>query len=135
MADDEEAIIKTYTRYFTAFQRLDPRAIVAYYHAPRMLVSASGVAVMAGADEVEARFGQLMQELKARGYGRSELSELQVQRLDDRIAVVSISGARYRTDGSHLESLGATYTMRKTNAGWQIVVTMLHDPSSVPGQE
>jgi ketosteroid isomerase-like protein len=133
MTDDKEAITRTYTAYFQAFQTLNPQAVLPYYHVPSMLLSPQGVTIMATATEVEALFSQIIEGLKARNYARSELTDLRVQQLSDSIAMLSISGVRYTTDGEQLERLGVTYTLRKTDASWQIVLTTIHDPDSIIG--
>jgi hypothetical protein len=41
---------------------------------------------------------------------------------------------RYNTDGQELERLGETYTLRRTEDGWKIVVAMMHNPEAVLGR-
>jgi hypothetical protein len=83
---------------------------------------------MATAAEVAALFTHVMAGLKARGYARSELTDLHVQQMSEHIAFLSVSRVRYKTDGQELERLGETYTFCKTADGWKIVAATMHDP-------
>jgi ketosteroid isomerase-like protein len=131
VARDEAAITQTFTSYVQAFQTLNPQAMVPYCEAPCMLISSQGTLVMATPAEIEALFIGLIEGLKARSYGRSELTDLHVKQMSDHIAFVSVSRVRYRTDGQELERLGETYTFRKTADGWKIVAAAMHDPDTI----
>ena len=86
---------------------------------------------MSNATEVESWLDKMMDGLKARGYARSELTDVEAIPLSGTIVSVSVSRARYKTDGSQLERLGETYTFRKTDSGWKIVAAMMHDPDVI----
>lgn len=131
MARHEEAITRTFTKYAQAFQTLDPKAVLPYCHVPCMLIAPQGALVMATPAEVEALFAQMARGLKARGYARSELTDLRVRQVSETIAFVSVGRVRYKTDGQELERLGETYTFRKTGDEWRIVVATVHDPDSL----
>ena len=131
MAQDEAAITQTFTDYVQTFQTLDPRATLSYCHVPCIFNSPQGVRVMATAAEVEALFTAVMESLKASSYARSELKGLHVKQMSKNTALVSVSRVRYKTDGQELEQLGETYTLRKTDDSWKIVVAMIHDPDTI----
>jgi hypothetical protein len=80
--------------------------------------------------EIEILVGRMMENLKARGYGWSELTDLQVSQMSDTIALVSVSRVRYKTDKQELERLGETYTFRKSDGAWKIAVATNHDADS-----
>jgi ketosteroid isomerase-like protein len=46
------------------------------------------------------------------------------------LAFVSVRRVRYKIDGQELELLGESYTFRKTDDGWKIVVATIRDPDS-----
>jgi ketosteroid isomerase-like protein len=131
MAREEDAITQTFTNYIQTFQTLDPRATLPYFHVPCMFIPPQGVRVLETAADVEALLTEIMQGLKARGYARSQLMELHVKGMSGNTALVSVSRARYATDGRELERLGETYTLRRTERGWKIAVAMIHDPDTV----
>jgi hypothetical protein len=131
MAREEEAITRTFTDYIETFQKLDPHVTLPYFHVPCMFISPQGVRALATAADVEALLTQVMEGLRARGYARSELSERHVKQMGDNIALVSVGRVRYATDGRELERFGETYTVRNTEAGWKIVVAMIHDADCV----
>jgi ketosteroid isomerase-like protein len=131
MASDGDAIARTYASYFEAFQRLDPEAILPYYHTPFMVLAPSGVMAVAGQAEARGLFGEMMKGLGERGYARSEWTSLGVHPLSESTAMVSAGVVRYKADESVLERFGATYTLRRTDAGWKIVVLAIHDADTV----
>lgn len=129
MASDKDIITQTFADYVQAFQTLDPRSVFSYCHIPCMFIAPQGVLVMASPGEIEAFFGRVMEGLKARGYGRSELTDLQVKQMSRDVALVSVGRVRHTTSGEELERLGDTF--RKTDDGWKIVAAMIHDPGAV----
>jgi ketosteroid isomerase-like protein len=131
MAREEEAITQTFTNYTQAFQTLDPRAALPYFHLPCMFMPSQGVRVLTTAADVEALLTQVMEGLKARSYTRSELVNLNVKQMSANSALVSVSRVRHATDGRELERLGETYTLRRTEDGWKIAVAMIHDPDAI----
>ena len=131
MAQDAEGIAKTFQNYVQAFQSLQPNAAAEYCQSPCLFISADGVLLMANRKELKAFVGQLTMSLKARGFARSEIIEMRVNQMSGRIALVSVRKVRYRTDGSELEQLGETYTMRKVDGDWKIVAAMVHDPAAI----
>ena len=131
MASDKDLITQTFADYVQAFQTLNPRSVFSYCHIPCMFIAPQGVLVMASPAEIEAFFGRVMEGLKARGYARSELTDLQVKQMSRDVALVSVGRVRHTTSGEELERLGETYTFRKTDDGWKIVAAMIHDPGAV----
>jgi len=131
MAREEEAITRTFGNYVRTFQRLNPGAVLPYFHVPCMFIPPQGVRVLATAADVEALLTQVMEGLKARNYARSELMDRHVKQMNENTALVSVSRIRYATDGQELERVGETYTLRRTEAGWKIAVAMIHDPDGV----
>src|SRR4030042_687825 len=122
MTWNKDAIARLYTEYVQAFQTLNARAILPYYHVPSMMISSQEVIVMATSAEVEAYFARIMGRLKARGYARTEIKELHMKQMSDGTALLGGNLVRYKTDGEELGRLGATYTLRKTDGGWKIAV-------------
>jgi hypothetical protein len=96
-----------------------------------MFISSQGVRVLADANEMAALIGRLMEGLKAHGFSRSEITEMKVNQMSERTALVSIRKIRYKTDGSELERLGETYTFLKTGDDWKIAVAVVHDPERI----
>src|SRR5262249_48898839 len=68
-----------------------------------------------------------MADLRARGFGRSELSVRQTQMLSETASLVTGVAIRYKTNGQELERVGVTYVMHKNDTGWKIAVVVLHD--------
>jgi hypothetical protein len=69
-----------------------------------------------------------MDGLKARGFARSEITEMRAHRLSEKLAVVSVRRIRYKIDGGELERLGETYTFRQVDNLWKIAAAIVHEP-------
>jgi ketosteroid isomerase-like protein len=54
-----------------------------------------------------------------------------VKLLDQTTALASAVFVRHKTDGSELETIGATYVLRKTEGEWKIAVVTRHPPANV----
>jgi ketosteroid isomerase-like protein len=131
MARDKDTVLRVFNEYVQAFQTLRASAVASYLHLPCMLIAPQGVAVMSSTAEVESLLDKMMEGLKARGYARSELTDVEAIPLSENIVLVSVNRARYKKDGSQLERLGETYTFRKIDAGWKIVTARVHDPDVI----
>lgn len=131
MTRDEKIVAQTFAEYVQAFQTLKPKAVLPYCDAPCIFISAQGIVVMTTPAEIESLVGRMIAGLEERGYGSSELTDLQVNQLSDAIAFVSVSRVRYKTDKEELERLGETYTFRKSDGTWKIAVATTHDADSI----
>jgi hypothetical protein len=54
-----------------------------------------------------------------------------VKLLDQTTALASAVAVRHKTDGSELETIGATYVLRKTEGEWKISVVIRRLPTNV----
>ena len=130
--DDEAAVSRVLTDYVSAFGTLDVRAILPYYHEPCLLVGPQGVVALPTRAAMVAAFTPMMEGLRERGYGRSELSMLHVRQLSPTAALASGVAVRYRADGQELERVGVSYVLHKADEDrWTIAVTVVHDTDKV----
>ena len=118
--------------YNDAFGRGDLSAIGQHCNVPFVSISPEGgVKVLPTISEIEARYGRVLRDLRERGYSHSIWSELHVKLLDQTTALASAVAVRHKTDGSELETIGATYVLRKTEGEWKIAVVIRHLPANV----
>jgi ketosteroid isomerase-like protein len=130
--DDEAAVTRVLTEYVSAFGTLDVQAILPYYHEPCLLVGPQGIAALPTRAAMVAAFTPVMEGLRERGYGRSELSMLHTKQLSATATLASGVAVRYRTDGQELERVGVSYLLHKANDDrWTIAVTVVHDTDKV----
>jgi ketosteroid isomerase-like protein len=133
---DETAVTHVLVEYYQAFSTLDIQAIVPYFHQPALLIAPQGVAAVPTSTDLVAIFAPVMEALRTRGYGRSELNLQQVKVLSATAALASGVALRYKTDGQELERVGIAYLLHKTDTGWKIVVMIvLHDTDGVARSE
>lgn len=79
-------------------------------------------------------FAPVIEGLRARGYGRSELSLHQVKMLSATAALANGVARRYKADGQELEGIGVTYLLHKSDTGWKLAVVVLRDRDQVVRQ-
>ena len=113
--------------YYTTFSSLDIELITPFFQEPCIFISPQGVAASQTAQEVKGVFKLIADGLRSKGYGRSELINLKVQRLSDTTMLASGIADRYKANGEELERVGVTYVLQKSGAGWKIAVTVIHD--------
>jgi uncharacterized NTF2-like protein DUF6841 len=80
-------------------------------------------------------FTAAIEGLRARGYGRSELSVRSVKSLSATATLVTGVAVRYKADGQELERVGVTYVLHKADDRWKIAVLIVHDTDEVARPE
>jgi ketosteroid isomerase-like protein len=125
--DDRAAAANVLTDYYQAFSTLDAQAVLPYFHEPSQLVSPAGVVPTPTRDAVAAVFQPIMDALRARGFAKTELTNLHLKGLSATTVIAGGVAVRRKTDGRELERAGVVYLMQKTGAGWQIVTIVIHD--------
>jgi ketosteroid isomerase-like protein len=118
----------TFRRYAQAFQALDPQAVAKCFNEPAVLISPDNVTALPTAAAVKQAYAQVMADLPAKGYARTEFSPLAERQLSADVVTLSGTGRWQTATGEELSRFGLTYTLRRTNEGWRIVVAIIHDP-------
>lgn len=113
--------------YYTTFSTLEVESIAPFFDEPCLFISPQGVAAAATHDDVKGVFQIIAETLRSKGYGRSELTNLEVQRMSETATLASGVAVRYKRDGQELERVGVTYILHKSEKGWRIAVTVIHD--------
>lgn len=133
MNEEEQNIIATYQDYVSAFETLEPSAILPYYHAPCMIISSKKVYNLATPEEIATNFATGMEALRKADYARTDIIDLNVEQKGVGVAVVRADLKRVNKYGKQLGSQGGiyryTYTLRKKEGRWQVVTAISHDPN------
>ena len=127
MDDDKGAVAQALTDYYAAFSTLDAHAVAPYFHEPSLLVSPAGAGAAPTRAAVIAVFQPAMDALRARGFAKSELTNLRLKRLSAASVIAGGVAVRRKSDGQELERHGVVYLLQKTNTGWQIAAIVIHD--------
>ena len=114
-------------RYYTTFSTLDLESIAPFFYEPCLFISAQGVIAAPTLDVVKEVFKTIAAGLQAKGYGRSDLKNLDVKSLSETTILASGIAVRYKTDGSELERVGISYILQQSSGGLRIAVTLIHD--------
>jgi hypothetical protein len=132
LADDERtAVAQMLTDYYRAFSTLDAHAVEAYFHEPSQLINAAGVVLAPTRAAMVATFQPVMDALRARGFAKSELIDLHLQRLGVATVIAGGVARRVNADGQELERAGVVYVLHKTHTGWQFATVVIHDAEDV----
>lgn len=127
MNNNEDDVKQLLTDYYKAFSTLNVRSILRYFHQPALLIGPTGVIALPTPEAVIPIFGPVMENLRQRGYGRSELSLQEIRLLSATLAFATGAAIRYKTDGQEMERVGVTYLLHKADRGWKFAVMTLHD--------
>jgi hypothetical protein len=121
--------------YYRDFSTLNVQAILPYFNEPSLLVGPQGVIPIPDRAALVAVFGPVMEGLRAKGYGRSELDLGYVKSLSSSAALIGGVAVRFKTDGQQLERVGVTYVLHKTESGWKFAAVVVHDPNTPEGDK
>ena len=130
-----EAVNQVIVDYYRDFSTLNIQAILPYFNEPSLLVGPQGVIPTDDHAALAAVFGPVMEGLRTKGYGRSELELGYVKSLSSSAALIGGVAIRYKIDGQQLERVGVTYVLHKTGSGWRFATVILHDPNPPGGEE
>ncbi|GBF79474.1 DUF6841 family protein [Aphanothece sacrum] len=131
MPDQVEQVRKTIEEYNEAFAKLKPSILFPFYHYPSILITQETAVSINNKLKLWIVFTKIVGDLKKQNYGKSQTSPLNIKLLSDNLAVVSAVATRYTKDNQLLTSFGFTYTMRKVEDRWKIIVGTIHDVDAV----
>lgn len=129
--NNQRAVIRTLLGYYAAFNTLEVPAILPYFHEPSLLLGPQGAFAAATHDSLATALTTVIDSLRARGFGRSELRVGHVESLSASANLVTGVAVRYRVDGQELERVGVTYVLYNAAGHWKIAVLIAHDPAEV----
>jgi len=125
--NEEPTVLQVLADYYAAFSTLNVEAFLPYFHEPSLLIGPQGVFAAPTHAVLASAFSPAVEGLRARGFGRSELSVHDVKSLSATAALVTGVARRLTVDGNELERAGVTYVLHKADTGWKIAVLILHD--------
>jgi|688.fasta_scaffold588461_2 hypothetical protein len=131
MQDQTKKVEETISEYNEAFAKLQPSILGPFYHYPSILITPETAVTINNGFKLWIVFTKIVADLKKQNYGRSETGPLKIKLLSNNLAVVSAVATRYTKDNQLLTSFGFTYTMRKVDERWKIIVGTIHDVDSV----
>lgn len=124
--EQEAAVAQVLADYYRAFSTLEITAILGYFNEPFLFIGPAGVFSLPTTDAMVGAFAPVMEELRGRGYSRSELEIGDLSLLGPASALVTGVALRYRQDGGELERVGITYVLHRTGDEWKIAVIVFH---------
>jgi hypothetical protein len=119
LTNERDAIQRVLSGYYDAFGR-DPAEAASFYGEPTNVVLPTEVLTLNKRTDVQAFLANLLVPLKPLGYSYSKISDPRIKFLSETTAFYSCIAIRYKTDGTEIQRLGATYLLHKNPSGWQI---------------
>jgi hypothetical protein len=129
---DPELILAVLRDVEAAFSDGDLRRWLSLFHSPYLIMAPEGVIAPSSDEEALALIRPQMENLRARGYVRSELNRPTVKLLSSTTALAAVEWVRRKGNEEELERLGATYAFFKADGSWKIVMLTVHSPSTLP---
>lgn len=123
--------LDTFWSYTRAFQALDAKAVATFFHEPSMLITPRGVLALPNTWAVEQAYADIMDQLRGGPYASTEFSSASERMLSAELVEVSGDGTWVDRDGQRYMPFGFTYTLRRTELGFRIVVALAHAPRSM----
>ncbi|WP_107669088.1 hypothetical protein [Cyanothece sp. BG0011] len=130
MTDQAEQLRSKIEQYRDIIPKLQPRLLFPFYHYPSILIT-QRVTPIKNRLGLWLVFRKVMADLKKQNYDRTETGPLNVKLLSDSVGIVSTVATRYSKDGQILATFGASYTLRKVEDDYRIVVLCIHDVDAV----
>ena len=129
--NEETVVIRVLAEYYAAFSTLEVHAVLPYFHEPSVLIGPERVLAAPTCAVLTTPLTLAMEGLRARGFGRSELSVRNVKSLSATATLVTGVAVRYKVDGQELERVGVTYVLHRSDTRWKIAVLIVHDANEV----
>ena len=128
MHQDKPDITAFFTELAEVFSQSDLQRYRDFYLLPCLMVTETGTVPLVGEACFTATFHGIFVRLLGDNFAKCTFHALQVASLAPTLTLATMCWKRYRTDGSLIEMLGVTYTLRQTPLGWRIVALVLHQP-------
>lgn len=129
---DEELILAVLRDVEAAFSAGDLRRWLSLFHSPYLIMAPEGVLAPSSDEKALSLIRPQMENLRARGYARSELNRPTVKLLSPTTALAAVEWVRRKGNEEELERVGATYAFFKGDDGWRIVMVAVHPPATLP---
>ena len=127
----EDAILAVLRGVEAAFSDTDLPRYLSFFHWPYLIMAPAGVVALSSEGEALSLLRPQIENLRARGYARSELSRVSVKLLSETTALATVEWIRLKANNEELERLGATYAFFQGERGWKIVMVTVYPPMTL----
>ncbi|MEO8383597.1 MAG: hypothetical protein ABI583_00035 [Betaproteobacteria bacterium] len=108
-----------FSAYRDAFNRLDGHAVSAHYAVPAMIAHASGNAVFADMDSLNANNLALCAQYAASGFQRADFRERSYVQQGNDFCVADLAWEITRSDQA-AQRFNTSYSLRRTSETWKV---------------
>jgi ketosteroid isomerase-like protein len=127
ISNDQADVVRVLEEYYSAFSTLNVEAVLPYFHEPSLLIGPQGVFAATTHALLATAVTPVMEDFRARGFGRTELSVRDLKPLSATATLVRGVALRYKADGQELDQAGVTYVLHKADSRWKIAVLIIYD--------
>jgi len=124
-SNDQADVIRVLREYYSAFSTLKLEDVFPYFNEPSFLIGPQGAFAATTHNLLATAIAPALEGLRARGFGRTELSVRNLKSLSPTAILVEGVAQRYKVDGQELDRAGVTYILHKSGSGWKIAVLVL----------
>lgn len=127
----EDSILGVLRGVEAAFSDTDLPRYLSFFHSPYLIMAPAGVIAPSSEEEALTLLRAQIENLRARGYARSELNQATVKLLSATTALATVEWVRFKANNEELERLGATYAFFKGERGWKIAMVTVYPPTTL----
>ncbi len=132
-ADADDPDVTAFMRnYLETFDHGHAREIVSHYDAPLFMLAPNGdLRTYETPRDIRLTIKKWKRYMLHSGFENSRWVALNVNRLTDGTAIASTAFERLNSRGQVYQQAGATYTLRKRDGKWVIMLIHIHGPEAV----
>ena len=124
-AADKAAVEKTVKEFVTDYVTSDDKKVVSYIHEPWMQIGTGNVSnTRAEAEKVVAEARKTL----PKDYDHFNFKQMSAKMLGKDTAMVSYVGERQTKDNKVLQTVGQSFFLKRTDAGWKILAGISYPP-------
>src|ERR1044072_8041428 len=124
-AADKAAVEKTVKELVTTYVTNDDKKIASYFHEPWMQIGTGKV--LNTTAEAEKSIAEGRKSLP-KDYDRFNIKQLSAKMLGKDFAMVSYVGERQDKDNKVLQTMGQSFFLKRTDAGWKVAAGISYPP-------
>lgn len=125
LSAEKKEVMRVLQDYSVAFMTFEPQNVLGYFERPMMFLSDNGPSVYKNSEEITTFLKNYMAHLQDEEYAKDDLSKFRIKTLTPNVVVTSFNLVRVNKAGNPFDKMGATYTWRKTNDSWKVVIGVL----------
>ena len=101
---EKTQILEFYDRYLSAFHELNAEKMSEFYESPAIFVTDAETIILSNEILLKGFFQKMMEGLVRRGYSNTEIEDMEIKKVSERLVQMEGLAIRYLKDASELEN-------------------------------